>query len=296
MGGTTSAENVSDMFNKTVNTTVNSALVNMARQTQAVSTITQNIDFSGLKCGGDINISGVSQKAIATINTSIMSKNMNQNTLSSMLTNAAQQASDSDQNATANFLANTLSKTDTSSSTKTVNDVINTVSNSYTLNDFQNDMQSINADQTMNFANMSSDKKCTIKDLSQYASLDIVSKNISDRMTTTLTDLLTKTDYDQAVKNHQVATSTGPLEGLAKVFGAIGDIFTGPIGYAIVAMVLIIGVIIVVVIIMKMSGGRRQMYPMGYPNMNPNMYQGPGSYGMYPPEPFMPPLVQPTKQ
>ena len=268
MGGTTSAEKVAEIFNSSVNNTINSTLVTIARQTQAISTTTQTIDLSGLSCGGAINISGISQKSVAIINTNIMSNNVNQNTLSNMLTNAIKQASDSDQDTTANFLANTLSKNIATDKTVTKSDIINTIANSYTLNDFQNDMQSINTTQSINLSNMSSNDKCTISNLSQNARLDIVSKNMSTRMTNTLTKLLTQTNYDQAVENKQIVKSTGPLE---EIFSAIGNIFTKPIVYAIIAMIVLLVVIITIAI--RLSGGKKQQYPMyGPESLQPQMH------------------------
>lgn len=251
MGTGSSAEKTANQFNNSVTTILTNTFVNISRQSSNVVSTSQTIDFSGITCYGKANFSGISQTATSTINTSVLSQTINQSTLQSTLESTLKQVSDSNQDVKSGFLAGPAKAADT---TTTINNNIHDVASSYTYNDFQNDLQAINAAQKINFRGLTIYGDCNFSDISQNLVLYSLSSNISKKLTDTFYNMLNSANLNQESSANQTVTSNGPLEALGDMIGNIFGAWTGAIVSGIIAVIFLIFLVIIIIAIIR--GGK----------------------------------------
>ena len=267
-----------------------SVLQNYSQNNTSIISGTQTVNFGNISCDGPVTIGNISQSQVVKINTSALSKSVTESTLSSILDNAVKQASDSNQDVKSGFLA--ITGGSAADLTKSYSETLHNVAASYTYNDFQNTLQQVNSMQSVGFGNISSRSYCDLSaggGINQNLSFNLISKSIADKLSQTYLNLLNRSSTDQTSSSNQTVKANGPLE-------ALGELFSGPIGMVIVALIAAAVFIAVVMIAYSLSGSKSNPYRgMPPPWMQPmppvsqmiprNMFDigepwhGPGSYG-----------------
>jgi hypothetical protein len=276
---TPETRNITENFNKSVSNYLSNQFVSISRSSQNVISGSQSISISDLKCSGSINISGISQKSVYTINTDVLSSTVNKDVLKSILSSAVGQAASTVQSASSGFLSGAAGATNIA---RVITENTQNIVNNYSYSDFQNDLSSIKANQLVNIKGLVSNGTCSITDISQDMVMENLAKNMSNRLTEKVADIANSLTSQQQSSTNQTAASTGALQDLDGVFSSIGDIFSGPIKWVILGILLFVIIMIVAWKLMS-SGGEsdsyqdRQFYMPNYQQMPP----GNGDGAMY---------------
>jgi hypothetical protein len=274
--GNSSSTTSASLFNKSVTNTVLNSLSQTSQTNTSIITGTQTLNISNINCGGPVVISGVNQTMSATINTNALAKSVDQNQLTAMLQNAVKQATNADQTVKSDFMGGGASASD---STTTYNTNVQKVAASFTYQDFLNTLQQVNTAQSANFSNISSSSYCTLKDISQNMSFNLISKSIGDKLTQAYLNLQNTNDISQSQTSKQDVSSTGPISDLL-------NLFSGPFGMIMVAVIASVVFIIIIVIAFRMSGSHPRRILPQIPPFSPGGYGAPNPYMQsYPPAP-----------
>lgn len=207
MGNTAISRNYTETFSSSLTENISNTLISISKTNSNVISGSQTINITNLRCRAGINISGLTQKAVYTINTQVLSNVVNKDNLSKMLTTATKQAADTAQKTTSGGLFSGNSISD--NTTKIINNNIQSIVNSYSYNDFQSDLSQIQASQIININSLVSNEVCNISDLSQHAVLESLAKNISKRLISKTADIVNKASTTQSTKTSQDSETKG---------------------------------------------------------------------------------------
>lgn len=214
----------------TVNREINETLMQMVSKNSTIISGTQTINISDLQCGGDLNISGISQKQIVTVNL----KNLENIETYETLFSAAQQglnaavSSDNDIKKGALSLASDMGVSTTSDAT---GNIINEVKRGYTFQRFKEDLQQIDQAQYVNISRIVAGGTCNIRNISQYIVLEYVANNITDIIMEYVSEKVSNNEAinrgDSKTKYEQKGFFGEILEGITNMIkGITGGIFT----------------------------------------------------------------------
>ena len=220
-------------FNTTTNKSVSNFFQNVSQTNSQVVSGTQNISISGLHCKGGVTISGITQKLVSRVNFEALRKTITETMFQDMMSNAVKQGATDAAETAAHFFGPSAA-TDTKS--EQFNQQVNEVEKSYSYNDFTNDLQQVANQQNLGIANIESDGPCNISNLSQSIYMDILSKNVSNKLTNAVLKVMSDVATQQQAQNTSTTTSSGP----------ISDLFSGIRQYIIF---IIVGIVALVVLI-----------------------------------------------
>lgn len=275
MGNQTSTQTAASVFNQTVSNYLSTTFINISRTNQSVISGSQSINISNLKCGGNLVISGITQKAVSTINTQALSQIVNSSQLQNILTSAVTQGANAIQNASSGSLATAnISQSDITALT---NSNISNVAQSYKYSDFQADLSNINQIQSTNISGLVVAGECNISNISQDMVLENLAKTITDRLTQQVTDIANSTTLGQTSSSQQSAATTGVFQDLGSMFSDIGNIFTGPVKTFIIAAAVVLLFIVILLIAWRSSGSSEPEQQM-LPPLQTEMYAQPNPY------------------
>jgi hypothetical protein len=235
----------------------------------------------------------LSQKAVYTVNTDVLSSIVTKDKLQNLLTTAVAQGNKAVQDANSGFMSGSASTTNI---VKSITQNIQSITNQYTYSDFQSDLSNIKANQLVNIKGLVAAGDCKISDISQDMVLKNLAKNISNRLTERVADISNQLSSSQYNDVNQSATATGPLQD-------IGAMFSGPAKWIVLAILVFILLIIVAWKFFGSGAGNSStvlppLNPENWPPYQPPLqyqtqmqypqqYQTleqtsmPGSYGMY---------------
>jgi len=239
---TPETKNITESFNRSVSNYLSNQFVSISRSSQNVISGSQAVTISDLRCAGDINITGLSQKSVYTINTDVLSATVNKDVLSNMLKTAVGQAASTVQSASSGFLSGAAGTTNIA---RVITDNTQSIVNNYSYSDFQNDLSNIKANQLVNIKGLVSNGVCNIANISQDMVLENLAKNISNRLTERVADIANDLTSQQQTDTNQSVTSTGVFQDLGSMFESIGNIFSGPIKWVVLGILVLILAIIV---------------------------------------------------
>jgi hypothetical protein len=263
MGNTASAQTVSNVFNQTVNNYISNTLINISQTTQNIISGKQTLTISDLNCAGGVTISGITQTAVNTINTSALQSAINASSLQNMLQNATTQGATAVQNA-ANGFAATGGTASTSDINNLINNNINNVAQSYTYSDFQNQLNSIAQAQTINIGSLVSQGTCDITNIDQNMVLENLAKTISDSLTKQVAAIANSTVTGQTTSSTNTSANTGPIQDVGTAIDNPINQISSTIEYAIIGGVLFMIFVIIIVLIFVLRRGSNnpsnQMY------------------------------------
>ncbi|VBB18531.1 hypothetical protein YASMINEVIRUS_994 [Yasminevirus sp. GU-2018] len=195
-----------DILNKNTNEAVANALIKNGATCSVVNEINQNMDFHGCKVGGDINVDGLKQTAVITVDFSCINafkaeQEMAQSLLSELVTDLQAKMdakSLNDMNTKAENTAKTSGILSGSSSTdtnvnntynlKVVNDtnqhiqnvIANSVQSNFEVESIQECINKAAVNQKMDFSNCEAGGSLNVKNLEQNASISSVVKCVNN--------------------------------------------------------------------------------------------------------------------
>jgi hypothetical protein len=269
---TPETKNITETFNRSVSNYLTNQFVSIARSSSNVISGSQVVSINDLRCTQGIVITGITQKAVYTINTDVLSTVVNKDVLNNMLTSATGQAVAAVQSASAGFLSGVAGATNIS---RAITENTQNIANNYSYSDFQNDMASIKSSQLVNIKGLVTNGVCNISNISQDMVLENLSKNISNRLTQRVAEIANSLTSNQTSDTNQTATSTGVFQDLGGMFSSIGEIFTGPIKWIVISVLVLIVLILVSYGAYRLMGSSTPTQPHEY-----NATQSPpGGYG-----------------
>jgi hypothetical protein len=230
---------ITETFNTNINETVKNTFINKNTTNNFMTGTTQTFRIKGLSCGGNLNISNISQKAVVSINFDSLDSSVDESTFNNMMTNAVAAVVDRNNEIKQEFMS---AGADITTTTKTINENITRVATNNVYNDFKSTIMKLKADQDIGIIDVTVLGTCDINNISQTIQMDIVVKTISDRITKNLTDLMqdNKTKLDE--KNKNKIESTGFFGDLGRALSGLVDSFTGPFKW----IAILIGVAVIV--------------------------------------------------
>lgn len=247
-GCTPKATQISETLTKNLTENITNTMVNLSNSSGAYITGKQTVNISNVRfnCAGGVNIGGISQKMVASIDFNKLTNSVSENTLKQSLQSAVQKSVEADQSVKTAFLGGAAS---TEAQSKTLNENISKLANSYTYNDFLSDVQQAKSLQETNLTGIditssNPDKPCTLGDISQDITLSILSKNIAEKMIKNAGSSASRLDLDLSESAKQSVVTEGPGEALAKIFAGIGSMFTQPILMMLFVFILFVAIII----------------------------------------------------
>jgi hypothetical protein len=249
--GSSNTTAVSETTAKNLTENISNNLTSIAKSTGAYIMGNQSISISGVKfnCAGGVQMGGISQKIVATINFNQLSQSINENSLRQILSSAVNKTLETDQKLKTSLGGSSSNSTDR---TRTLNENINKIVNNYSYSEFTTDIQSASASQSINFKDMeiistNPNVPCTIENISQDIALDILSKNIAEKIIKNSVDGSTKLDLDVSKKTTQNVTAEGAGEAVGSIFSSIGELILQPfILFGLFLLIIIIAVLVMV--------------------------------------------------
>ncbi|MHB1954270.1 MAG: hypothetical protein ACYCOU_11035 [Sulfobacillus sp.] len=223
------SNNIKDViksFNETVNSSMSSSLQSISSSNSNIVSGTQTINIGNIKCGGPINISGITQTMIARINFQALSQSIDKNTFHKMIHNAVKQGAQAAAKTAQHFMS---SGTSTSVDQTTQNEQINQISNSYSFSDFTKDLQSVKTEQNLGIMDLTSmpGMACNISNITQYMYLDVLASMVSKHLTSALQKIASNSVTTQTTAAKTAAKSAGPISDIT---GGISKVTTGIFG------------------------------------------------------------------
>jgi hypothetical protein len=246
--------NVSQTFNQSLSENIKNTLVSKSTSIGAVMAAEQIVDFSGadLSRCEEVNISGISQKAVLNYNFSMLETAYDETKFVDMVKNNVEKTLQQKIEAKSEAL--------NGGNTGTVNNIQqnynNTVSrlvNSISYNDFKNIMSEMRTRQKVSFAGMTlGGRFCNIQNISQDVMMDMASKLISDKITKEFTQLAKENELKESVTSEGKFMASGVIGDLGRGISAITtSLFTG-IGNLVgefTKPMIMIGIVIIVAIL-----------------------------------------------
>jgi hypothetical protein len=246
--------NVSQSFNVQLVENIKETLINKSTSIGATMSTNQvfsltNVDMSLCQ---NSNISGISQKAVANYNFSMVEKAFDETSFTNMMRTAVNKTLD--QNITAK------SEALNGGNTGVVNNVnqsysnsVDRLVNSINFNDFKNVMSEMQIRQTIGLSGLKlSGKNCNISDISQFAMMEIAASMLSEKVTVEFTKLAKENEQKESTKSTSTFFASGVLGDLGRgISGVVSGVTTGLSNLIgeLSKPLMMIGIILVVIIL-----------------------------------------------
>lgn len=240
---------LTETFTTTVSRNLKERIMNINKSTQFMSGATQVFRLKNLRCGGELNLSNISQKAVFSINYSSLDKAIDENTFKDIQEQAIKQAVESNDEIKTEFMSG--GGADINETSKVVSTNIREVRDSYTYNDFKSFVNTMKASQEIDMGNFDIGKDCNINNISQDIQIDIIANEIAEKMSKAFTDLAQKNESDSSSKAQTKIESTGMFGDIGR---ALSGIMTGlgiglmlPLIIGVVGFLLLAGLVIIII-------------------------------------------------
>jgi len=167
------------LFNDLVSKNLNNIFISKVNQSVGSVLGSQKIKIQNVNCENTI-IEDITQKMVVTYNFNKIAETFDPNTLKIVITNAVRQAAKADSTIESEFLItpNSVSM----SSTEIFNANVDKVVNNYSYQEFTNNLNQAQASQFVGIAYLSG-KDCTIGSINQTLYMEMITNNISKRLT-----------------------------------------------------------------------------------------------------------------
>lgn len=243
-------ESTLKVFNEVVNETLNQSIVQIAQQSVSTIAPTQLVKIRAV-AGGNLDIGGIQQKAIANIDVSKFLSSVTETQLKSMMSNAVKVAAKDNQEIDHQLTIGGSYGSNVSAA-ETYNKNVNRIVNSYSYSQFVSDTQSILASQTIDISGVASGD-VRISNIDQYIKAEIISKQVAEHMASAFAEIQTESSLDVKKETAQKSAS-----GLS-------------MGW--------IALIIIVIVVLALIGGAVWYFYGGGKEMVQEMMKEPGGGG-----------------
>ena len=242
--------NVLQSINESLTSNIQSQLSQVSSSMGATTSQQQIIDFSGsdFTLCQDFNISDISQKMTAQVNMSMLTSQMTQQKLDQLVGNAVTATQKTGTSSSNGFFSGG-NNASTLNLQQTYNKNTTLLSQSVTLQQFNTMVAEITQLQKINFSGIKvAGKMCNINNLSQDMALTLLASMMSDQVSTTLANLVSKNSLSDLQKADTSNVSTGPLQDIANVFSSMSSTM-------IIAIIGVIIFLVVIAMILRRGGG-----------------------------------------
>lgn len=263
---------LTETFTTSISRNLKERIMNINKTTQFMSGATQVFRLKNLRCGGNLNMSNISQKAVMSINYSSLDKAIDENTFKDMQEQAIKQAVESNDEIKTEFMSG--GGADINETSKIVSTNIREVRDSYTYNDFKSFINQMKVSQEIDMGNFDIGKDCNINNISQTIQIDIIANEIAEKMSKAFTDLAQKNESSSTAKAQTKIESTGFIgdlgRGIKGIMTGLGLGLVAPLIIGVVGFLLLAGVVIIIMAMKKKSGATAseagtEMQPFGTP-------------------------------
>ena len=193
-----------DVVNESLTENINTSMISIAQQSVSTVAPTQLIKITG-RAGRDFVISGLEQKIVINVDVQKFLSNITETSLKSMMKSALEATAKDNQEVEHQLTIGGSYASNTSAATVR-NTNVNRVVNSYSYSQLVSDAQEILASQTIDLS-ASADRDVEISNLSQYIKIELISKQIADNMTKTLSDIASETTTTVTKETDQSSSS-----------------------------------------------------------------------------------------
>lgn len=235
-------ENAARAVQTTVNREINNTMMNMVSKNSTLISGTQIVNISDLRCAGDLNIAGVTQKQIFTVNIAMMDNKETYEQLMNAAAMGMKNAVDANTNVKKGALA-LAADMNVSNTTDAIGNIINEVTRNYTLNDYREDLKRVDQSQVFNLSNIVANN-CNIGEISQYIVLEFIAKNITNMVMKYISE---KVANSKTINETEADTTYEQKGFFGEILEGIKNIISGIAGGMATVVALFLVIIIAVI-------------------------------------------------
>jgi cobalamin biosynthesis Mg chelatase CobN len=224
--GVASSKNKStyDAVNATLSENLSQTLIKIAQQSVSSAAATQMVRIRATAEEGDVTVSGVQQISVMNVNITKFIQSVTDSSLKAMMSSALEASVKENQEVEHQLtIGGSIVKNDSGTSIRS--EAINRIINSYTLDQFISDSQQILGSQEVDITALAR-KNVTISNINQYVKIELLSSQISQAMTKTITEMATENESVSS-KSLTQTSSAGFSLGIALIVIVIIAIIAG---------------------------------------------------------------------